>query len=68
MELGLSKVAEQEGIVVTDEELGKEISEIADTTIRAQFDEPEPRMHLRHALRQTKTLEWFKEWLSTPQG
>src|SRR5258708_1581428 len=60
MKLGLSEVARQEGVNIADEELQAEIDKIQDQKVKAQFQSQEPRMHLRHALRQTKTLNLLK--------
>ncbi|MBI2022146.1 hypothetical protein HYS93_04710 [Candidatus Daviesbacteria bacterium] len=60
MELGLSEVARAEGVNILDEELQAEIDKIQDQRVKAQFQAQEPRMHLRHALRQTKTLNLLK--------
>ncbi len=60
MELGLSEVARQEGVNITDEELQAEIDKIQDARVKQQFNQQEPRMQLRHALRQTKTLNLLK--------
>lgn len=60
MELGLSEIARNEGVNITDEELQAEIDKIQDARVKAQFQQQEPRMHLRHALRQTKTLNLLK--------
>lgn len=60
MELGLSEVAKQEGVNISDQELQAEIDKITDARVKAQFQQEEPRMHLRHALRQTKTLNLLK--------
>jgi FKBP-type peptidyl-prolyl cis-trans isomerase (trigger factor) len=60
MELGLSEVARQEGVQINDEELQAEVDKIQDQRVKAQFAQEEPRMHLRHALRQTKTLNLLK--------
>lgn len=60
MELGLSEVARSEGVVISDEELQAEIDKIQDQKVKAQFQSEEPRMHLKHALRQTKTLNLLK--------
>lgn len=60
MELGLSEIARQEGVAITDEELQAEIDKIQDARVKSQFQAQEPRMHLRHALRQTKTLNLLK--------
>lgn len=60
MELGLAEIARQEGVNISDEELQAEIDKIQDQRVKAQFNSEEPRMHLRHALRQTKTLNLLK--------
>lgn len=60
MELGLSEVARLEGVNISDEELQSEIDKIQDQRVKAQFTSDEPKMHLRHALRQTKTLNLLK--------
>lgn len=60
MELGLSEVARAEGVVISEEELQAEIDKIQDQKVKAQFQSEEPRMHLKHALRQTKTLNLLK--------
>ncbi len=60
MELGLSEIARLEGVNIADEELQSEIDKIQDQRVKAQFAQEEPRMHLRHALRQTKTLNLLK--------
>lgn len=60
MELGLSEIARSENVNVSDEELQAEIDKIQDQRTKAQFETQEPRMHLRHALRQTKTLNLLK--------
>lgn len=60
MELGLSEVARIEGVNIADEELQAEIDKIQDQRVKAQFAQEEPKMHLRHALRQTKTLNLLK--------
>ncbi|MBI2595472.1 hypothetical protein HYW46_01910 [Candidatus Daviesbacteria bacterium] len=60
MELGLSEIAKLEGINISDDELQSEIDKIQDARVKAQFAQEEPKMHLRHALRQTKTLNLLK--------
>ncbi|MBI2011904.1 hypothetical protein HYS91_04000 [Candidatus Daviesbacteria bacterium] len=60
MELGLAQIASSENVVISDEELQAEIDKIQDKRIKAQFEAQEPRLHLRHALRQTKTLNILK--------
>ncbi len=60
MELGLSEIAKLENINISDAELQAEIDKIQDNRVKAQFESQDPRMHLRHALRQTKTLNLLK--------
>jgi trigger factor len=60
MELGLSEIARAENVNITDTELQEEIDKIQDARIKSQFEAEEPKMHLRHALRQTKTLNLLK--------
>lgn len=60
MELGLSEIAKQENVNIADDELQAEVDKIQDGKVKAQFASQEPRMHLRHALRQTKTLNLLK--------
>jgi FKBP-type peptidyl-prolyl cis-trans isomerase (trigger factor) len=60
MELGLSEIARMENVNIADEELQAEIDKIQDARVKSQFAAQEPRMHLRHALRQTKTLNLLK--------
>lgn len=60
MELGLSEIARQEGVNIAEDELQAEIDKIQDARVKSQFNQQEPRMHLRHALRQTKTLNLLK--------
>ncbi len=64
MELGLSEVARLENVQISDVELQAEIDKIQDQRIRSQFTQEEPKMHLRHALRQTKTLNLLKTLIS----
>lgn len=61
MELGLSEIARMENVTITDDELKAEIDKIQDQKIKAQFEAQEPRLHLRHALRQTRTLDLLKK-------
>lgn len=61
MELGLAEIARMENVAVTDTELQAEIDKIQDAKVKAQFDSQEPRLHLRHALRQTRTLDLLKK-------
>lgn len=60
MELGLSEIARLENVAISDQELQAEIDKIQDARLKQQFEAQEPRMHLRHALRQTKTLNFLK--------
>lgn len=64
MELGLSEVARLENVNISDGDLQLEIDKIQDQRVKAQFTQDEPRMHLRHALRQTKTLNLLKTLVS----
>ena len=61
MELGLSEIARAENVTITDDELKAEIDKIQDAKIKAQFEAQEPKLHLRHALRQTRTLDLLKK-------
>ncbi len=60
MELGLSEVARMENVTISDEDLQAEIDKIQDARVKKQFESQEPRLQLRHALRQTKTLNLLK--------
>lgn len=60
MELGLAEIAKMENVVISDQELQSEIDKIQDEKVKRQFEAQEPRMHLRHALRQTRTLNLLK--------
>ena len=60
MELGLAEIARMENVSVSDGELQAEIDKIQDERVKRQFEAEEPRMHLRHALRQTRTLNLLK--------
>lgn len=60
MELGLAEVARQEKIEISEEVLQAEIDKIQDNRLKAQFDSQEPRLHLKHSLRQLKTLDFLK--------
>lgn len=60
MELGLSEIARMENVVISDQELQAEIDKIQDARVKQQFEAQEPRLHLRHALRQTRTLNLLK--------
>lgn len=61
MELGLAEVARQENVSISDAELQAEIDKIQDAKVKKQFETQEPRLHLRHALRQTRTLDLLKK-------
>lgn len=61
MELGLAEIARQENVNITDVELQAEIDKIQDQKVKGQFTQQEPRLHLRHALRQTRTLDLLKK-------
>lgn len=61
MELGLAEIARQENVTISDAELQAEIDKIADARVKKQFDAQEPKLHLRHALRQTRTLDLLKK-------
>ena len=60
MELGLSEIARMENVVIADTELQAEIDKIQDAKVKQQLEAEEPRLHLRHALRQTRTLNLLK--------
>lgn len=61
MELGLSEIARMEGVLISDDELQAEIDKISDAKVKKQFEAQEPKLQLRHALRQTKTLDLLKK-------
>lgn len=61
MELGLAEVARSEGVQISDSELQAEIDKIQDARLKSQFEAEEPRLHLRHSLRQVKTLDLLKK-------
>lgn len=61
MELGLAEVARQENVTISDSELQAEVDKIQDQRVKKQFESQEPRLHLRHALRQTRTLDLLKK-------
>lgn len=65
MELGLADIARMEGVQISDQELQSEIDKIQDQRVKKQFEAQEPKLHLRHALRQTRTLDLLKK-LVTP--
>jgi trigger factor len=61
MELGLADIARAENVTISDLELQAEIDKIQDARVKKQFDLVEPKLHLRHALRQTRTLDLLKK-------
>ena len=61
MELGLAEIARLEGVNISEDELKAEIDKIQDNRVKQQFQAQEPRLHLKHALRQTKTLDLLKK-------
>lgn len=61
MELGLAEIARMEGVQISDQELQAEVDKITDQRVKQQFTAQEPRLHLRHALRQTRTLDLLKK-------
>ncbi len=61
MELGLAEVARAENVSISDAELQAEVDKIQDNKVKQQFEAQEPRLHLRHALRQTRTLDLLKK-------
>lgn len=64
MELGLSDVARLENVEISDAELQAEIDKIQDGRLKTQFEQEEPRLHLKHSLRQIKTLDKLKTLVS----
>lgn len=60
MELGLAEIGRLENIQISDTELQAEIDKIQDARLKAQFAAQEPQLHLRHSLRQVKTLNLLK--------
>lgn len=61
MELGLAEIARMENVSISDAELQAEIDKIQDARVKKQFEAAEPKLHLRHALRQTRTLDLLKK-------
>ncbi len=61
MELGLADIARAENVTISDQELQAEVDKIQDARVKKQFETQEPRLHLRHALRQTRTLDLLKK-------
>lgn len=66
MELGLSEVARVENVNISDEDVQAEIDKIQDARMKAQFESEQPRLHLKHNLRQIRTLDLLKK-LVNPQ-
>lgn len=64
MELGLAEIARMENVNISEDELKAEIDKITDPRVKQQFDAQEPKLHLKHALRQTKTLDLLKKLVS----
>ncbi len=62
MELGLAEIARMEGVSITDQEVQAEVDKIQDGRLKAQFEQQEPRLHLKHSLRQIRTLELLKKF------
>ncbi len=61
MELGLAEIARAENVTISDADLQAEVDKIQDARMKKQFEAQEPRLHLRHALRQTRTLDLLKK-------
>lgn len=61
MELGLAEIARAEKVTISDAELQAEVDKIQDARVKKQFEAQEPKLHLRHALRQTRTLDLLKK-------
>ncbi|MDO8429270.1 MAG: trigger factor [Candidatus Daviesbacteria bacterium] len=61
MELGLAEVGRLEKVEISDSEVQAEIDKIQDAKLKTQFEQQEPRLHLRHSLRQIKTLDLLKK-------
>ena len=61
MELGLAEIARSENVTITDAELQAEIDKIQDARVKQQFEYQEPRLQLRHSLRQVRTLDLLKK-------
>lgn len=61
MELGLSEIARQEKIEISEAEVQAEIDKIPDPRMKEQFKVlPESKMQLMHSLRQIRTLDYLK--------
>lgn len=67
MELGLAEIARAENVTISDQELQAEIDKIQDARVKQQFEAQEPRLQLRHALRQTRTLDLLKKMVAGSQ-
>ncbi len=65
MELGLSEIARTENVEITDQEVQAEIDKIQDARMKTQFEQEEPRLHLKHSLRQVRTLNLLKGIVKT---
>lgn len=65
MELGLAEIGRLENVNITDEEVQSEIDKIQDARLKTQFEAQEPRLHLRHNLRQIRTLDLLKRVTKT---
>lgn len=65
IELGLAKISKLENIIISESDLQNKIDTIQDAKIKQQFVSKEARLHLRHSLRQTKTLNHLKKLIKT---
>ncbi len=61
MELGLAEVARSEGVTISDSDLQAEIDKIQDARIKQQFQFEEPKLQLKHQMRQIRTLDLLKK-------
>lgn len=61
MELGLAEIARLENVTISDQELQAEVEKIQDPRVKKQFEAQDSRLHLKHALRQTRTLDLLKK-------
>ena len=61
MELGLAEIARMENVTISDTELQVEVEKIQDPRVKKQFEAQDSRLHLKHALRQTRTLDLLKK-------
>lgn len=57
----IEKIAEQESITVSDEELNTKIAEIRETLKDREVDEAKLQKYVRHDLLAEKTLDWLQE-------